>query len=87
MNGLCARRSVPSSSNRRPRFSYYPFGGGPRLCIGNNFALMEATLVIVMVMQRYQLDLMPGQTVKVNPKGTLQPRPGVWMTQRGIATI
>ncbi len=87
MNGLCARRSVPSSNNRRLRFAYCPFGGGPRLCIGNNFALMEATLVVVMVMQRYRLDLMTGQTVKVNPKGTLRPRPGVWMTQRSIATI
>ena len=33
-----------------------------------------------MTMQHYRLDLMPGQTVKVNPKGTLRPRPGVWMT-------
>ncbi len=79
MNGLCARRSVPSSSNGRPRFSYYPFGGGPRLCIGNNFALMEATLVVVIVMQRYRLDLMPGQTGKAQPKGTLRPRPVMWM--------
>ncbi len=87
MNGLCARQSVPSSSNRRPRFSYYPFGGGPRLCIGNNFALMEATLLVAMTMQRYRLDLMPGRTGKAQPKGTLRPRPGVWMTQRSIATI
>ena len=46
-------------------------------CIGNNFALMEATLVVATAMQRYRLDLMLGQTVKAHPKGTLQPRPGV----------
>jgi len=41
---------------------------------------MEATLVVAMTMQRYRLDLMPGQTVKAHSKGTLRPRPGVWMT-------
>ena len=40
---------------------------------------MEATPIVVIVMQRYRLDLMPGQTVKTQPKGTLRPRPGVWM--------
>ena len=40
---------------------------------------MEASLVVAMTMQRYQLALVPGQTVKAHPKGTLRPRPGVWM--------
>ena len=65
-----------------PRFAYFPFGGGPRLCIGNNFALTEATLVIALTAQRYRLDLVPGQTVKAKPKGTLRPRPAVWMAPR-----
>ena len=39
--------------------------------------LMEATLVVAMIMQRYRLDLMSGQTVKAHSKGTLRPRPGV----------
>ncbi len=77
--GFDPERFAPENGNGRPRFAYYPFGGGPRLCIGNNFALMEATLIVAMVMQRYRLDLMPGQTVKAHPKGTLRPRPGVWM--------
>ncbi|CAA9435812.1 MAG: Cytochrome P450 [uncultured Rubrobacteraceae bacterium] len=77
--GFDPERFAPPDGNGRPRFAYYPFGGGPRLCIGNNFALMEATLVVAMVMQRYRLDLVPGQTVKARPKGTLRPRPGVWM--------
>ena len=70
----------PESGSGRPRFAYFPFGGGPRLCIGNNFALTEATLVIAMTAQRYRLDLVPGQTVKAKPRGTLRPRPAVWMT-------
>ncbi len=41
---------------------------------------MEATLIVAMTMQRYRLDLLPGQTVKAQPKGTLRQRPGVWMT-------
>lgn len=84
--GFDPERFAPAGGNRHPRFAYYPFGGGPRLCIGNNFALMEATLVVAMVMQRYRLDLMPGQTVKAHPKGTLRPRPGVWMIPHSITS-
>ena len=78
--GLRPRALRPESGSGRPRFAYFPFGGGPRLCIGNNFALTEATLVIAMTAQRYRLDLVPGQTVKAKPRGTLRPRPAVWMT-------
>lgn len=88
--GFDPERFAPESGGGRPRFAYFPFGGGPRQCIGNNFALMEATLVVAMVTQRYRLDLVPGQTVKANPKGTLRPRPGVWMTPHstaGTATV
>ena len=77
--GFDPERFAPADGNGPPRFAYYPFGGGPRLCIGNNFALMEAILIVAMTMQRYRLDLMPGQTVGAHPKGTLRPRPGVWM--------
>ena len=80
--GFDPERFAPENANGHPRFAYFPFGGGPRLCIGNNFALMEATLVVAMVVQRYRLDLVPGQTVKTRPKATLRPRPGVWMTPR-----
>ena len=80
--GFDPRRFTPGNGDDRPRFAYFPFGGGPRMCIGSNFALMEATLVVAMVMQRYRLDLVPGQTVEPTPKGTLRPRPAVWMTPR-----
>ncbi len=84
--GFDPDRFTPGNGDGRPRFAYFPFGGGPRLCIGQNFALMEATLVVAMVMQRYRLDLVPGRTVAPNPKGTLRPRPGVWMTPRIVET-
>ena len=64
---------------------YYPFGGGPRQCIGNNFALMEATLIVSTVMQRYRLDLIPGQEIKAQPRSTLGPRPGVWVRLRAAS--
>jgi len=53
-----------------------PFGSGPRLCIGNDPALMEAALIVAVVVQRYRLGLMPDQTAKAQLKGTLRPRPG-----------
>ena len=50
----------PLKNKRRPRFAYIPFGGGPRLCIGNHFALTEARLILAMVAQRFRLELLPG---------------------------
>lgn len=80
--GFDPDRFFSGNGDGRPRFAYFPFGGGPRLCIGNNFALMEATLVVATVMQRYHLDLVPGRAVEPKPKGTLRPHPGVWMMLR-----
>ena len=73
-------RFSPERSVGRPRFAYYPFGGGPRLCIGNHFALVEAGLVIAAVAQRYSLRLVPGQQIAVEPSVTLRPKHGLMMT-------
>lgn len=62
-----------------PRFAYFPFGGGPRFCIGNNFALLEATLVIATLSRRLRLDLPPGAQVRPEPAITLRPRDAVLM--------
>jgi cytochrome P450 len=64
----------------RPRYAYFPFGGGPRLCIGNMFALMEAQLVLASVAQRYRLRLVPNHPVELQPLITLRPRHGVKVT-------
>ncbi|HZW02487.1 MAG TPA: cytochrome P450 [Anaerolineaceae bacterium] len=73
-------RFLPERSQDRHRFAYYPFGGGPRLCLGNNFALTEAQLVLARVLQRFRLHLIAGVEVRPTPIATLQPRPGVPMT-------
>lgn len=65
---------------RIPAFAYFPFGGGPRICIGNNFALMEAALLLATIAQRYRLQLKePGQVVEPEPLVTLRPKNGLPM--------
>ncbi len=66
----------------RPRYAYFPFGGGPRQCIGNSFAQMEAQLIIATVAQKYRLLLSADQTVEPEPSVTLRPRGGIRMTLR-----
>jgi len=60
-----------------PKFAYFPFGGGPRICIGNSFALMEAAILLAAVAQRFQIDLVPEQTIEPFASITLRPRSGV----------
>jgi cytochrome P450 len=60
-----------------PRFAYFPFGGGPRQCIGNTFALMESVLVLATIAQRYRFTLLPGHPVEPLPTFTLRPRYGI----------
>ncbi|MCO6479868.1 MAG: cytochrome P450 [Phaeodactylibacter sp.] len=64
-------------------FAYMPFGGGPRLCIGNNFALMEMQLVLVKMLRRYDIRLVPGFEPELQPLITLRPRHGVRVEVRG----
>lgn len=60
-----------------PRFAYFPFGGGPRQCIGNAFAVMEATLVLAAIAQKFRLRLVPDHPVVPLASITLRPRYGV----------
>jgi len=62
---------------RIPRFAYFPFGGGPRQCIGNSFAVMEAALILATVAQKYRLRLVPDHPVAPLASITLRPRYGV----------
>jgi len=73
-------RFEPERVARRHRFAYFPFGGGPRLCIGNQFALTEAQLILATILPRYQFRLLPGANVVPEPLVTLRPRGGLFMT-------
>lgn len=64
--------------NARPSFSYLPFGGGPRHCIGAAFAQIEAKIVLARILQTFDLSLTP-QRVTPHMGATLEPRPGVFM--------
>jgi cytochrome P450 len=64
-------------AHRLPRFAYFPFGGGPRVCIGNRFAMMEAKLVLAGAIQRYRFDPTPETSLTLFPSVTLRPRHGV----------
>lgn len=73
-------RFTPQRQAERPRFAYFPFGGGPRQCIGNRFALTEAILVLAMVTQQFRLDLVPGHPIALEPLITLRPKHGILVT-------
>jgi cytochrome P450 len=72
-------RWTAEATQKLPRFAYFPFGGGPRLCIGASFAMMEATLLLATIAQRFQLNLVPGHPVTAQPGITLRPRHGIRM--------
>lgn len=73
-------RFAPELSDSRHRFAYLPFGGGPRLCIGSSFAMMEAQLVLATIAQRYRLRLLPDYPVQPKPVVMLCPSNGLPMT-------
>ncbi|MFL6254694.1 MAG: cytochrome P450, partial [Pyrinomonadaceae bacterium] len=73
-------RWTPEAKAARPQFSYFPFGGGPRRCIGEGFAWMEGVLVVATLAQKWRLRLAPAQRVEPQPVVTLRPRHGVRMT-------
>jgi len=70
-------RWLDGLARRLPRYAYYPFGGGPRVCIGNTFALTEAAIILAAVGQRYRFTLATDRPVEPNPQITLLPRDGI----------
>lgn len=70
-------RFTKEQMKTRHRFAHMPFGAGPRMCIGRNFAQLEMQMVILKFLKRYQFDLVEGQKIELLPAITLKPRYGV----------
>jgi cytochrome P450 len=73
-------RWATENSQKLPRFAYFPFGGGPRQCIGSSFAMMEATMLLATIAQRFRLRSIPDHPVLLVPSFTLRPKYGMRMT-------
>jgi cytochrome P450 len=67
-------RFLPAASAARPKFAYFPFGSGPRMCIGAGLAAMEAPLIVAALLQRFDFTLPPGTAVGVSPRLSLRPK-------------
>lgn len=65
---------------RQPRYTYLPFGAGPRQCIGAAFALQEATIALAALASRFRADLVPGHPIEPQIGVTLRPKNGLRMT-------
>jgi len=76
-------RWTPEAREARPKFSYFPFGGGARVCIGERFAWMEGVLVLATIAQKWSLRRAPGQKVDVLPLITLRTKYGMRMVLHG----
>jgi cytochrome P450 len=72
-------RWTPDAVATRPKFAYFPFGGGPRLCIGEQFAWMELTLLLALLARRWRARPAPGPEVVLQPVITLRPKHGIPM--------
>jgi cytochrome P450 len=72
-------RWLPENAAERPKFSYFPFGGGARVCIGERFAWMEGVLLLATIAQRWRLRLVPGHRVETRAIITLRAKYGMQM--------
>jgi cytochrome P450 len=76
----------PVRSGKIPRFAYFPFGAGPRVCVGAAFAMMEATLLLAMIQQTFHLETVAGHPIELFASVTLRPKHGIRvMPQRRAA--
>ncbi len=80
-------RWVEGFEKSLPKYAYFPFGGGPRLCIGNNFAMMEAVLLLATLAQGYSLHLTQPEEVIPQPAITLRPKRGVKVRLRARVPV
>ena len=77
-------RWLDGLADRLPPGAYFPFGDGPRRCIGQGFAMLESALVIAAVAQRFRFRLIPGRNAVPEPLVTLRPKQGIWMKLHAV---
>ena len=75
-------RWLPERAKKMHKYAYFPFGGGPRICIGNHFAMMEAVLVLATLVRAYGFELLPGQQLELQPAITLRAKRDIRMRLR-----
>ena len=73
-------RFVKGSEKLRTPFTYVPFGGGPRVCIGNHYAMLQILMILSVLLRKYDLELTPGQTIEPRAVVILRPKHGIRMT-------
>ncbi len=72
-------RFAPEQLKQRPSLAYMPFGAGPRMCIGNHFAMMEMQLILAMMVKQFEFELLDDKRVNAQPLVTLSPKGGIKM--------
>ncbi len=73
-------RFIKGSEKLRTPFTYLPFGGGPRTCIGNHYAMLQILMILSELVRRYDFQVAPGQTIEARPVVILRPKHGIRMT-------
>ena len=68
----------------RHKFAHFPFGGGARVCIGQNFAILESQMILSAIVQNFEFELLPDQEIIPDPTFTLIPKNGIKMRLRRI---
>jgi len=77
-------RFLPEREAQIPRYAYFPFGGGRRICIGNHFALAEGQIILHTLAQRFTMELVSGKPLKFQPLITLRPKDGIQVRLRDV---
>jgi cytochrome P450 len=73
-------RFIKANEKLRTPFTYLPFGGGPRVCIGNQYAMLQILMILSDLLRKYDFQLTPGQTIEARPMVILRPKHGIRMT-------